>query len=213
MKRIANKSLIIIMFVIIFSIAFNLGGTVYAEGEVQPIPEEIVVNTAMETTVEEEKEPEIIEEVPKYGEVILNASNNWSVTLENMPFSREELEAKGLRYEVKEEYLEKFVSIVDEKYLPEREVEAGELGVDRVLTSYLTGDYWWDNPRWVHFQQHKLNFVLKDENNNVLEILEHVYLNDENEWQNSLTKEFFNPKTFKDIKYVYHGLDVNPRED
>ncbi len=143
----------------------------------------------------------------KYSEVILSKDNDWTVVLENLPFSKEELETKGLKYVIKEEYLDKFVSVVKENYKPGFEEKALTIGVER---RFLDFDNWgesYDNPSRNPYKKHTLNVVLKDETGTVVEVLGRIVLNAENNWKGSLTNNFFYLNNLNLAEVVYYGQD------
>ena len=168
---------------------------------------EITINKKWHESIPEDKRPEsiwvdLLIGDAKYGEVELNAANDWTAKFKNLPFTAEELMEKNIKYSIKERN-DDFYSVIDEAF--------NTLEVERIFSGekYPYNEYtnYYDKPPH-KFMDYKIVFIHKDKNGNEIS-REDIKINyNEDKWsgiiQDMLMGKF---KDLKEIKITYHSYD------
>ena len=177
---------------------------IYAPGN--PKNNKVIIEKIWDKSVPEDKIPESIWVDlfigdAKYAEVELGKKNNWTYKFENLPFTSEELAAKGLKYQIKEKNSD-FYSVVNESFK--------DLEVERIWLNKVLGTFTYDPKPNDKSVDEKLIFVYKDKDGKEISRQDLIIKNFENDlkrWTGKVNGSLFNNFTNKNIKITYYGLD------
>ena len=136
----------------------------------------------------------------KYAEVELSKKNNWTYVFENLPFTSEELAAKGLKYKLKERS-DDFYSVIEES-------DKSFLEVERIWANY--NNTYDPKPSDINHSE-KIIFVYKDKNGKEIK-RENVKISnfekDGKRWTGLLNNDLFaGLKNLDNVTIKYHGFD------
>lgn len=134
----------------------------------------------------------------KYSDIELTKANEWKGTFSNLPYTKEELESKGLAYSVREQTVPNSI--------PDVQQETTGMTLKRVWLNENNQYAQWDQSNPYMDNYIKINHVNAKG--------ELIYTSEVNmkgsgasPWETVITSKWFEGKTVADIDVVYHSMD------